>query len=68
LINYDPTEDLRFPVRKMHLATELLLSKGDEEFTDYCRRHHMPQQDRQRCVHKAKLIISRSAEEAKRLN
>ena len=56
-IKYDLVEDLRYPIQRLHEATELYLTKGEQAFNDYCRFHYMPTTDIERCRNKANHIF-----------
>ena len=58
-IHYDRDDDPRFPIKKLYQATEILLTKGETPFSDYCRQQYMPQQDVERCRNKANHVIDK---------
>ena len=58
VIEYDRTEDLRFPVGLMHRAFNILYEQGYGPFSAYCNAVHMPKNDRDRVENKCRVVQS----------
>jgi len=58
-VKYDSYDDPRFPILKLHRATEILIATGEDAFVKYCRTNYMPSQDVERCRNKAGCVIDR---------
>jgi hypothetical protein len=54
---YDPVEDLRFPVGKMETAFRILEGSGETSFINYCNTHKMPSNDRERVLAKHRYCL-----------
>lgn len=61
--NYDPIEDMRFPVALMHRAFDVLERSGDSAFAYYCDSVRMPRNDRERV--RNKFMVIKAAEKDK---
>ena len=51
-VAYDEYDDPRFPVEFLYTSLDILESKGNEKFIDYCRSVKMPAQDIERVRNK----------------
>lgn len=57
LSGYDPVNDPNYPISYLWTALDVLESKGEAAFAEYCQRYQMPTQDIERvrnkfnCVH-----------------
>ena len=58
VIEYDRTEDLRFPVGIMHRAFNILYEQGYGPYHAYCDSVHMPKNDRDRVENKCRVVQS----------
>lgn len=56
-IKYDSYDDSRYPIEKLHTATELYIDKGKDAFLYYCKTNYMPSQDIERCENKVKCLV-----------
>ena len=52
-LEYDRVEDLRFPVRRLLKAFQILTKHGKQSFVNYCDSVKMPLNDRERVILKA---------------
>ena len=57
-INYNTTEDQRFPVGKLWEGFNILVKHGKDIFYKYCYSVRMPLNDRQRVIQKYKMAYS----------
>lgn len=62
IVNYDPVEDLRFPVGLMHKALSILQNSGETSFAYYCESVRMPSTDRERVRNKLAAIRAADSE------
>lgn len=53
---YDPVEDFRFPISKMHEGLNILETKGYNSFFAFCKICQMPKNDQDRVITKFKII------------
>lgn len=53
---YDPVEDYRFPVSKMHEGLNILQTNGYDSFFAFCKICQMPENDQDRVITKHKII------------
>lgn len=58
-VKYDPYDDPRYPIEKLHKATEIYIKSGRSAFLEYCRISYMPSQDVERVENKVKVLIDR---------
>jgi hypothetical protein len=54
--HYNKTEDLTFPVDKLHTALDILMSNGMDSFEKYCHKVNMPKNDRERVLTRMQVI------------
>ena len=57
-IDYDKTEDQRFPVGKLWEAFNVLKKHGEKPFLNYCNNARMPSNDKNRVVQKYKMAYN----------
>lgn len=57
-VNYNETEDQRFPIGKLWEALKTLKSDGEKYFINYCNAVGMPKNDRERVIQKYKMAYN----------
>jgi len=58
-VKYDEYDDPRFPIEKLHRATDIFLKSGEDAFEYYCKTNYMPSQDIERCRNKVNCVVSK---------
>ena len=57
-VNYDKTDDQRFPTGKLWEALRILEKDGEAYFNNFCRVTGMPKNDKERVVQKYKMAYN----------